>query len=130
MHRPCGQFIDPGGHPPDCGEAHTYCRSGSWSIVIPMSVPHRMADPLAEGADSRHDGKAGAWSRAGTYSMNLGDEVVTGWHSHDLHQLVYALEGAAEVETETARATCCHHSRPCGFQPASSTAPLSPAPTS
>jgi AraC-like DNA-binding protein len=68
-----------------------------------MSVAHRMADPLAEGADHRHEGIAGALSRAGTYSMSLGDEVVTGWHSHDLHQLVYALEGVAEVETDTAR---------------------------
>ena len=68
-----------------------------------MFVPHRMADSLTDGADTSYEGKAGAQGRAGTYSMSLGDEVVTGWHSHDLHQLVYALEGVADVETETAR---------------------------
>ena len=40
---------------------------------------------------------------AGTYCAEVGAEVVTGWHSHDLHQLEYAFEGIAEVETETAR---------------------------
>ncbi|MCK9900517.1 helix-turn-helix transcriptional regulator [Frankia sp. Cpl3] len=33
----------------------------------------------------------------------MGDEVVTGWHLHDLHQLEYALEGIIQVETATAR---------------------------
>jgi AraC-like DNA-binding protein len=41
--------------------------------------------------------------RAGTYSRTVGDEVVTGWHSHELHQLEYAFQGIAEVETATAR---------------------------
>jgi AraC-like DNA-binding protein len=41
--------------------------------------------------------------RAGTYWTEVGAEVVTGWHSHDRHQLEYAFEGVAEVETETAR---------------------------
>jgi AraC-like DNA-binding protein len=35
--------------------------------------------------------------------MHPGDELLTGWHSHDLHQLIYAVEGIAEVETATAR---------------------------
>ncbi len=41
--------------------------------------------------------------RAGTFSAEVGEAVVTGWHSHDRHQLEYAFEGVAEVETETAR---------------------------
>jgi AraC-like DNA-binding protein/quercetin dioxygenase-like cupin family protein len=41
--------------------------------------------------------------RAGTYCIEVGDGVVTGWHSHDLHQLEYAFEGVAEVQTATAR---------------------------
>lgn len=41
--------------------------------------------------------------RAGTYSIEAGDEGFTGWHSHDLHQLEYAFQGVAEVETATAR---------------------------
>lgn len=36
--------------------------------------------------------------RAGTFSYE-GVDLVTGWHSHDMHQIEYALEGIAEVET-------------------------------
>jgi AraC-like DNA-binding protein/quercetin dioxygenase-like cupin family protein len=38
---------------------------------------------------------------AGTYVYE-GPGLVTGWHSHDLHQLEYALQGAIEVETDAA----------------------------
>jgi AraC-like DNA-binding protein len=41
--------------------------------------------------------------RAGTYSLEVGEEVVTGWHFHDLHQVEYAFEGIAQVETAAAR---------------------------
>ena len=44
--------------------------------------------------------RAGAPVRAGTFSYDGGD-LVTGWHSHDLHQIEYAFEGIAEVETAT-----------------------------
>jgi len=40
---------------------------------------------------------------AGTVPLIVGDEVVTGWHYHDLHQLHYAFEGVALIETETVR---------------------------
>ena len=43
--------------------------------------------------------------RAGTYPYDGLDEtsdLVTGWHTHDLHQIEYAFEGVVEVETETA----------------------------
>ena len=40
---------------------------------------------------------------AGTYPFEIGEEVVTGWHFHDLHQLEYAFEGTAQVETAAAR---------------------------
>jgi AraC-like DNA-binding protein len=30
-----------------------------------------------------------------------GDDLVTGWHVHDLHQIEYAFEGVVEVETAT-----------------------------
>jgi AraC-like DNA-binding protein len=39
---------------------------------------------------------------AGTYPYD-GEDLVTGWHSHDLHQIEYAFAGVAEVETSTAR---------------------------
>jgi AraC-like DNA-binding protein/quercetin dioxygenase-like cupin family protein len=42
-------------------------------------------------------------ARAGTYQFEVGEQVITGWHSHDLHQLEYAFEGVAEVETDAAR---------------------------
>lgn len=44
--------------------------------------------------------RRGAPVRAGTFSFE-GDGVDTGWHSHDLHQIEYAFEGVAEVETAT-----------------------------
>lgn len=40
--------------------------------------------------------------RAGTYLHETPD-LVTGWHRHDLHEIVYAFEGVAEVETESFR---------------------------
>ncbi len=39
--------------------------------------------------------------RAGTLAYDA--DIVTGWHRHDLHQLEYALEGVAEVETAAGR---------------------------
>jgi AraC-like DNA-binding protein len=43
--------------------------------------------------------RVGSLVPAGTFHYE-GDDVVTGWHHHDLHQVEYALEGIAEVETE------------------------------
>ena len=34
-------------------------------------------------------------------SLTTSGDVVTGWHSHDMHQIEYAFEGVAEVETAT-----------------------------
>jgi AraC-like DNA-binding protein/quercetin dioxygenase-like cupin family protein len=39
---------------------------------------------------------------AGTFAFDSGNEVVTGWHVHDLHQIEYAFEGTVEVETDAA----------------------------
>ena len=39
---------------------------------------------------------------AGTFTYDNAD-LETGWHSHDLHQIEYALEGIAEVETADTR---------------------------
>jgi len=47
------------------------------------------------------DMRGGSPVRAGTFPYDGGD-LVTGWHSHDLHQIEYAFEGIAEVETEGA----------------------------
>jgi len=68
-----------------------------------MAVAARTVNSLTDAANARHEALAGARVRAGTYSLELGDEVMTGWHSHEFHQLEYAVEGVAEVETATAR---------------------------
>lgn len=49
------------------------------------------------------DVRGGARVLAGSYPFEAGDETVTGWHYHDLHQLEYAFEGVAQVETGEAR---------------------------
>lgn len=41
-------------------------------------------------------------TRAGSFVYE-GDQLVTGWHRHDLHQVEYALRGVVEVETAEAR---------------------------
>jgi AraC-like DNA-binding protein len=38
---------------------------------------------------------------SGTYPFEIGEGFITGWHHHDLHQLEYAFEGVAQVETAT-----------------------------
>ena len=43
--------------------------------------------------------RAGSPVRAGAWPED-GDDLVTMWHTHDLHQLLYAFEGVAEVETD------------------------------
>ncbi|MCW2523341.1 MAG: AraC family transcriptional regulator [Frankiales bacterium] len=39
--------------------------------------------------------------RAGTYAYEA-EDLVTGWHTHDLHQIEYAFQGVVEVETRSA----------------------------
>jgi len=48
------------------------------------------------------DMRQGSPVLAGSYFLEVGDEQSTGWHSHDLHQLQYAFQGVAQVETATA----------------------------
>jgi AraC-like DNA-binding protein len=48
------------------------------------------------------DMRQGSPVLAGSYFFEAGDERRTGWHSHDLHQLEYAFQGVAQVETESA----------------------------
>jgi len=65
-----------------------------------VTVSASSARVLAESAsivELRHGGRA----RAGSY-LYEGDRLVTGWHSHDLHQIQYAIGGVVEVETAAA----------------------------
>jgi len=48
------------------------------------------------------DMRRGSPVLAGSYFLDAGDKPLTGWHSHDLHQLQYAFQGVAQVETATA----------------------------
>ena len=43
--------------------------------------------------------RAGSPVRAGAWPED-GDDLVAMWHTHELHQLLYAFEGVAEVETD------------------------------
>ena len=44
------------------------------------------------------DMRSGSPVRAGTFAYE-GNELVTPWHAHDLHQIEYAFQGTVEVET-------------------------------
>ena len=67
-----------------------------------MAVAARTVNSLTEAANAPQRPASGV--RAGTYYLEVGDdEVVDGWHTHEFHQLEYAIEGVVAVETTTAR---------------------------
>jgi AraC-like DNA-binding protein len=69
-----------------------------------MTVSARAANNVTAPARAGYRNmRSGLAVPAGTYPFEVGAEVITGWHHHDLHQLEYALEGVAQVETATAR---------------------------
>jgi AraC-like DNA-binding protein/mannose-6-phosphate isomerase-like protein (cupin superfamily) len=68
-----------------------------------MPVTARSANSLIPAATVEGQGVVATPVRAGAYTLEVGEEAVTGWHSHDRHQLEYAFEGVAQVETEKAR---------------------------
>jgi AraC-like DNA-binding protein len=45
--------------------------------------------------------RRGGAALGGSY-LYEGDALITGWHSHEVHQIEYALHGVVEVETDTA----------------------------
>ncbi|MGE2837016.1 AraC family transcriptional regulator [Mycobacterium sp. SMC-4] len=53
--------------------------------------------PARRVIDLRRGGRA----LGGSY-LYEGDALITGWHSHDVHQIEYALHGVVEVETNAA----------------------------
>jgi AraC-like DNA-binding protein/quercetin dioxygenase-like cupin family protein len=67
-----------------------------------MTVRAHVARTLAESANlSPVDLRRGGVAPAGSYVYE-GERLVTGWHSHDMHQLEYAVGGVVEVETADA----------------------------
>jgi AraC-like DNA-binding protein/quercetin dioxygenase-like cupin family protein len=68
------------------------------AVTVVANSGHDFAAAATNGlVDMRH----GATVVAGTFVYD-GPALVTGWHSHDLHQLEYALQGTVEVETAVA----------------------------
>jgi len=51
----------------------------------------------------RVDIRQGSDVLAGTYRFDIGNEVSTSWHVHDLHEVEYAIEGVAEIQAGSAR---------------------------
>jgi AraC-like DNA-binding protein len=45
--------------------------------------------------------RRGGSALGGSY-LYEGDALITGWHSHEVHQIEYALQGVVEVETDSA----------------------------
>jgi AraC-like DNA-binding protein len=69
-----------------------------------MAVSASSANKVTESARlGVQDVRGSSPALAGTYPLVVDDELVTGWHSHDLHQLEYASEGVAQVDASTGR---------------------------
>nr|WP_090340291.1 helix-turn-helix transcriptional regulator [Mycolicibacterium malmesburyense]CRL69355.1 DNA-binding domain-containing protein [Mycolicibacterium malmesburyense] len=63
-----------------------------------LTEPAKLAaGPSRRVIDLRRGGRA----LGGSY-LYEGDALITGWHSHDVHQIEYALGGVVEVETDSA----------------------------
>ena len=68
-----------------------------------MAISARSADNVPRSdAAGLVDMRMGGSALGGTYVYD-GDDLVTPWHHHDLHEILYALWGAVEVETDAAR---------------------------
>jgi AraC-like DNA-binding protein len=71
-----------------------------------MTVSARLANDLPRSDNPRSDQRGvvdmrvGSPVRAGTFAYE-GNELVTDWHAHDLHQIEYSFQGTVEVETGT-----------------------------
>lgn len=59
-----------------------------------LAEPAKIPRPVIE---LRRGGRA----TAGSY-LYEGDGLITGWHSHEVHQIEYAMHGVVEVETDSA----------------------------
>lgn len=69
-------------------------------MTVSASVAKEVTAPAKLG---RFDVRGDSRALAGSYTFEAGQETVTGWHTHDLHQFENAFEGVAQVETATVR---------------------------
>jgi hypothetical protein len=66
-------------------------------MVVAARTARNVTAPASHGLV---DVRGGSPARAGIYQFEVGERMATPrWHSHDLHQLEYAFEGVAQVET-------------------------------
>ncbi|MGE2727342.1 AraC family transcriptional regulator [Mycolicibacterium pulveris] len=65
-----------------------------------------LTESANEGARRVIDLRRGGRALGGSYLYH-GDALITGWHSHDVHQIEYAVGGVVEVETD-----CAHYLLP------------------
>jgi len=69
-----------------------------------MTVSARSDNQLAESANLVRrviELRRGGSALGGSY-LYEGDALITGWHSHEVHQIEYAVHGVVEVETDSA----------------------------
>ncbi len=66
-------------------------RAAEKATLSPSATPARKVIELRRGGNAL----------GGSY-LYEGDALITGWHSHEVHQIEYALHGVVEVETDSA----------------------------
>jgi len=78
--------------------------SASDVLVVPsdgVTVSARSDRGLAESATRVIELRRGGQAPGGSY-LYEGEGLITGWHSHEVHQIEYAIGGVVEVETASA----------------------------
>ncbi|WP_349268284.1 AraC family transcriptional regulator [Mycolicibacterium parafortuitum] len=70
-------------------------------MTVSASSDRNLSDSAKVRAGRVIDLRRGGHALGGSY-LYEGDALITGWHSHDVHQIEYALHGVVEVETRSA----------------------------
>ncbi|AFM18454.1 DNA-binding domain-containing protein, AraC-type [Mycolicibacterium chubuense NBB4] len=72
-------------------------------MTVSASSDRVLSESAKSGAPARRviELRRGGRALGGSY-LYEGDGLITGWHSHEVHQIEYALHGVVEVETDSA----------------------------
>ena len=70
-------------------------------MTVSASSDRNLSDSAKVRAGRVIDLRRGGHALGGSY-LYEGDALITGWHSHDVHQIEYALHGVVEVQTRSA----------------------------